>query len=185
MRPPYAPIFIENFSFWVKICLGLFRFYKVIWKKLEIIPINFVFQNDEGEQDQKKGTQLLEIYALEIQMYTEQKNNKVVWEREFHLPIFLFTGSGSHLQPGNERDRLQICHSSSSHSGSYQRCVCLEVAIFVKEKCQISQRCNMTKLYVDRRVGEALLFLKIFIFCCWNFEKNSESRRWNILDFIS
>jgi len=24
----------------------------------------------------KKGTQLLEIYALEIQMYTEQKNNK-------------------------------------------------------------------------------------------------------------
>jgi len=24
----------------------------------------------------KKGTQLLEIYALEIQMYTAQKNNK-------------------------------------------------------------------------------------------------------------
>ncbi|PAV60007.1 hypothetical protein WR25_18053 [Diploscapter pachys] len=34
--------------------------------------------NDEGEQDQKKGTQLLEIYALEIQMYTEQKNNKAL-----------------------------------------------------------------------------------------------------------
>lgn len=26
----------------------------------------------------KKGTQLLEIYALEIQMYTEQKNNKAL-----------------------------------------------------------------------------------------------------------
>lgn len=30
----------------------------------------------EGIEDQKKGTQLLEIYALEIQMYTAQKNNK-------------------------------------------------------------------------------------------------------------
>jgi len=26
--------------------------------------------------DLKKGTQLLEVYALEIQMYTETKNNK-------------------------------------------------------------------------------------------------------------
>ena len=35
-------------------------------------------QTDEGEDDLKKGggTQLLEIYALEIQMYTAQKNNK-------------------------------------------------------------------------------------------------------------
>lgn len=36
----------------------------------------FDFQTDEGEDDLKKGTQLLEIYALEIQMYTVQKNNK-------------------------------------------------------------------------------------------------------------
>lgn len=35
-------------------------------------------QNEVGEDDQKKGTQLLEIYALEIQMYTEQKNNKAL-----------------------------------------------------------------------------------------------------------
>ncbi len=34
------------------------------------------FQTEEGEDDLKKGTQLLEIYALEIQMYTAQKNNK-------------------------------------------------------------------------------------------------------------
>lgn len=33
-------------------------------------------QTDDGEDDMKKGTQLLEIYALEIQMYTAQKNNK-------------------------------------------------------------------------------------------------------------
>ena len=37
--------------------------------------VSFV-QTDDGEDDLKKGTQLLEIYALEIQMYTEQKNNK-------------------------------------------------------------------------------------------------------------
>lgn len=29
-----------------------------------------------GKDDLKKGTQLLEIYALEIQIYTQQKNNK-------------------------------------------------------------------------------------------------------------
>lgn len=33
-------------------------------------------QTDDGSDDLKKGTQLLEIYALEIQMYTAQKNNK-------------------------------------------------------------------------------------------------------------
>lgn len=32
------------------------------------------------ELDPHKGTQLLEIYALEIQMYTEQKNNKQLKE---------------------------------------------------------------------------------------------------------
>ena len=35
-----------------------------------------VSQTDDGEDDLKKGTQLLEIYALEIQMFTAQKNNK-------------------------------------------------------------------------------------------------------------
>ncbi|GAX78776.1 hypothetical protein CEUSTIGMA_g6213.t1 [Chlamydomonas eustigma] len=31
---------------------------------------------EDGTEDPKKGTQLLDIYALEIQMYTEQRNNK-------------------------------------------------------------------------------------------------------------
>ncbi|XP_055349433.1 COP9 signalosome complex subunit 2-like [Paramacrobiotus metropolitanus] len=34
--------------------------------------------NESGEDDLKKGTQLLEIYALEIQMHTAQKNNKAL-----------------------------------------------------------------------------------------------------------
>lgn len=33
-------------------------------------------QNEAGEDDQSKGTHLLEVYAIEIQMYTETKNNK-------------------------------------------------------------------------------------------------------------
>ena len=37
-----------------------------------IFHFHIVTQTDEGEDDLKKGTQLLEIYALEIQMYTSQ-----------------------------------------------------------------------------------------------------------------
>ncbi|KAL4297721.1 hypothetical protein GQ457_12G026640 [Hibiscus cannabinus] len=33
-------------------------------------------QKEDGTDDQKKGSQLLEVYAIEIQMYTETKNNK-------------------------------------------------------------------------------------------------------------
>jgi len=36
----------------------------------------------------KKGTQLLEVYALEIQMYTEQKNSKklkALYEQSLHI----------------------------------------------------------------------------------------------------
>jgi COP9 signalosome complex subunit 2 len=35
---------------------------------------------EDGTADQRKGTQLLEVYAIEIQMYTEQKNNKKLKE---------------------------------------------------------------------------------------------------------
>ena len=37
-------------------------------------------QTNEGTDDQSKGTYLLEVYALEIQMYTETKNNKKLKE---------------------------------------------------------------------------------------------------------
>ncbi|BFY99115.1 hypothetical protein BsWGS_02155 [Bradybaena similaris] len=45
-------------------------------------------QTDDGTDDLKKGTQLLEIYALEIQMYTAQKNNKklkALYEQSLHI----------------------------------------------------------------------------------------------------
>ena len=37
-------------------------------------------QNEKGEDDVKKGSQLVDIYALEIQMYTATKNNKKLKE---------------------------------------------------------------------------------------------------------
>eukprot|EP00871_Galdieria_phlegrea_P002831 jgi/Galph1/3549/GphlegSOOS_G2190.1 len=37
-------------------------------------------QKEDGTEDQKKGTQLLEIYALEIQLYTATKNSKKLKE---------------------------------------------------------------------------------------------------------
>ena len=43
---------------------------------------------EDGEYDLKKGTQLLEIYALEIQMYTAQKNNKklkTLYDQSLHI----------------------------------------------------------------------------------------------------
>lgn len=51
-------------------------------------PSLYCFQTDDGEDDLKKGTQLLEIYALEIQMYTAQKNNKklkTLYEQSLHI----------------------------------------------------------------------------------------------------
>ena len=45
-------------------------------------------QTEDGEDDLKKGTHLLEIYALEIQMYTAQKNNKklkTIYEKSLRI----------------------------------------------------------------------------------------------------
>ena len=39
-------------------------------------PLHKACQTESGEDDTKKGTQLLEIYALEIQMHTALRNNK-------------------------------------------------------------------------------------------------------------
>lgn len=46
-------------------------------------------QKPDGSDDQKKGTQLLEVYAIEIQMYTETKNNKKLKVRTVKWLLFL------------------------------------------------------------------------------------------------
>lgn len=70
----------KNDRLWFKTNIKLGKLYYECkdFKKLSKIlkQLHQSCQNDDGSDDLKKGTQLLEIYALEIQMYTEQKNNK-------------------------------------------------------------------------------------------------------------
>lgn len=56
---------------------------RLLWLKRQ-----FGLIEQDGEDDLKKGTQLLEIYALEIQMYTAQKNNKklkALYDQSLHI----------------------------------------------------------------------------------------------------
>ncbi|KAJ3395019.1 hypothetical protein HDU84_004477 [Entophlyctis sp. JEL0112] len=70
----------KNERLWVKTNLKLAK----LWLDRKEFPrfnkilreLRATCQTDDGSDDQKKGTLLLEIYALEIQMYTETKNNK-------------------------------------------------------------------------------------------------------------
>lgn len=70
--------------------LGKLYFDRSDFAKLQKIlkQLHSSCQTDDGEDDLKKGTQLLEIYALEIQMYTVQKNNKklkALYEQSLHI----------------------------------------------------------------------------------------------------
>uniref|UniRef100_A0A915EIC4 COP9 signalosome complex subunit 2 n=1 Tax=Ditylenchus dipsaci TaxID=166011 RepID=A0A915EIC4_9BILA len=102
-------------------------------------------QTDTGEEDQKKGTQLLEIYALEIQMYTEQKNNKalqVLYEQSIHVksaiphPLIMGTirecGGKMHLRNA-EFDKAHTdffeAFKNYDESGSVRRIVCLKYLV--------------------------------------------------------
>lgn len=48
-------------------------------------------QREDGTDDQKKGSQLLEVYAIEIQMYTETKNNKKLKVETFSCSLGALT----------------------------------------------------------------------------------------------
>eukprot|EP00735_Rhodelphis_limneticus_P010498 TRINITY_DN3248_c0_g1::TRINITY_DN3248_c0_g1_i1::g.29687::m.29687 TRINITY_DN3248_c0_g1::TRINITY_DN3248_c0_g1_i1::g.29687 ORF type:complete len:435 (+),score=80.14,sp/Q8W207/CSN2_ARATH/68.82/0.0,PCI/PF01399.22/2.3e+03,PCI/PF01399.22/2.2e-25,PCI_Csn8/PF10075.4/1.2e-16,TPR_7/PF13176.1/20,TPR_7/PF13176.1/6e+02,TPR_7/PF13176.1/0.47,TPR_7/PF13176.1/1.4e+02,TPR_7/PF13176.1/2.3e+03,TPR_7/PF13176.1/2.6e+03,TPR_12/PF13424.1/2.2e+03,TPR_12/PF13424.1/0.44,TPR_12/PF13424.1/5.6e+03,TPR_12/PF13424.1/94 TRINITY_ len=70
----------KNERLWFKtnLKLGKLWFDKGEYSKLQKVLKELLksCQTEEGADDHKKGTQLLEVYALEIQMYTETKNNK-------------------------------------------------------------------------------------------------------------
>ncbi|GIL43908.1 hypothetical protein Vafri_1496 [Volvox africanus] len=70
----------KNERLWFKTQLKLANLW---FKKQEYGRMNKIIrelhrscQREDGSEDPKKGTQLLDIYALEIQMATEQRNNK-------------------------------------------------------------------------------------------------------------
>ncbi|KAH9406772.1 PREDICTED: COP9 signalosome complex subunit 2-like [Rhagoletis zephyria] len=82
----------KNERLWFKTNIKLGKLYFDVqdYKKLSKIlkQLHLSCQNEDGSDDLKKGTQLLEIYALEIQMYTAQKNNKKLkklYEKSLHI----------------------------------------------------------------------------------------------------
>ncbi|KAK7115996.1 hypothetical protein V1264_001755 [Littorina saxatilis] len=102
-------------------------------------------QTDDGEDDLKKGTQLLEIYALEIQMYTEQKNNKklkALYEQSLHIksaiphPLIMGVirecGGKMHLREGEyEKAHTDFFEAFKNYdeSGSQRRTTCLKYLV--------------------------------------------------------
>ncbi|XP_077296162.1 COP9 signalosome complex subunit 2 alien isoform X1 [Arctopsyche grandis] len=105
----------------------------------------FVFYTDDGEDDLKKGTQLLEIYALEIQMYTAQKNNKklkTLYEQSLHIksaiphPLIMGVirecGGKMHLREGEfEKAHTDFFEAFKNYdeSGSPRRTTCLKYLV--------------------------------------------------------
>jgi len=104
-----------------------------------------IFQTDDGEDDLKKGTQLLEIYALEIQMYTAQKNNKklkALYEQSLHIksaiphPLIMGVirecGGKMHLREGEfEKAHTDFFEAFKNYdeSGSPRRTTCLKYLV--------------------------------------------------------
>lgn len=102
-------------------------------------------QTDDGEDDLKKGTQLLEIYALEIQMYTAQKNNKklkALYEQSLHIksaiphPLIMGVirecGGKMHLREGDyEKAHTDFFEAFKNYdeSGSSRRTTCLKYLV--------------------------------------------------------
>ncbi|XP_042571558.1 COP9 signalosome complex subunit 2 isoform X1 [Cyprinus carpio] len=100
---------------------------------------------DDGEDDLKKGTQLLEIYALEIQMYTAQKNNKklkALYEQSLHIksaiphPLIMGVirecGGKMHLREGEfEKAHTDFFEAFKNYdeSGSPRRTTCLKYLV--------------------------------------------------------
>jgi COP9 signalosome complex subunit 2 len=102
-------------------------------------------QTEEGADDLKKGTQLLEVYALEIQMYTDQKNNKQLkrlYEQSLHIksaiphPLIMGVirecGGKMHLREGEfERSHTDFFEAFKNYdeSGSTRRTTCLKYLV--------------------------------------------------------
>ncbi|CAG0915997.1 unnamed protein product [Notodromas monacha] len=100
---------------------------------------------DDGEDDLKKGTQLLEIYALEIQMCTAQKNNKrlkALYEQSLHIksaiphPLIMGVirecGGKMHLREGEfEKAHTDFFEAFKNYdeSGSPRRTTCLKYLV--------------------------------------------------------
>nr|CAG4650081.1 EOG090X04DO [Sida crystallina] len=135
-------------------------------------------QTDEGEDDLKKGTQLLEIYALEIQMYTAQKNNKklkALYEQSLHIksaiphPLIMGVirecGGKMHLREGEfEKAHTDFFEAFKNYdeSGSPRRTTCLKYLVLAnmqeakpyKNDPEILAMTNLVSAYQNNDICE-------------------------------
>jgi len=97
----------NNERLWLKTNIKLARLWfdrkEYLQLARKVRELHRACQKDDGTDDPSKGTSLLEVYALEIQMYADMKNNK----RLKVLPL-----------PRHEQARsadLILRHSTSEH----------------------------------------------------------------------
>lgn len=127
--------------------LGKLYFDRGDFKRLSIIlkQLHQSCRNSDGTDDLKKGTQLLEIYALEIQMYTVRKNNKELkklYNQSLHIksaiphPIIMGVirecGGKMHLREGEyEKAHTDFFEAFKNYdeSGSPRRSTCLKYLV--------------------------------------------------------
>ncbi|KAJ8905045.1 hypothetical protein NDN08_001557 [Rhodosorus marinus] len=102
-------------------------------------------QKEDGSDDLKKGTQLLEIYALEIQMHTETKNTKKLkelYEKALQVKsaiphprimgVIRECGGKMHMTEGKEQDALTDFYEAFKNydeAGNPRRIQCLKYLV--------------------------------------------------------
>lgn len=139
----------KNERLWFKTNLKLGKLYydREEYQKLARIlkQLQQSCKTNEGEDDHKKGTQLLEIYALEIQMYTAQKNNKqlkTLYEKSLQIKsaiphphimgVIRECGGKMHLRE-KEFDKAHTdffeAFKNYDESGSSRRTTCLKYLV--------------------------------------------------------
>jgi len=139
----------RNDRLWFKTNTKLGKLYLDLsdWSRLQRIikELRCSCQTADGDDDMKKGTQLLEIYALEIQMYTAQKNNKklkTLYEQSLKIKsaiphplimgIIRECGGKMHLREGeydNAHTDFFEAFKNYDESGSPRRTMCLKYLV--------------------------------------------------------
>ncbi|KAE9463295.1 hypothetical protein C3L33_04798, partial [Rhododendron williamsianum] len=137
----------------------------------------------DGSDDEKKGTQLLEVYAIEIQMYTETKDNKRLMVRKcsvYYPCVFYF----------EDETLLRLCIMSAvSHEHFiiglmqqlYQKALSIKSAIPHPRIMGIIRECGGKMHMAERQWAEAATdFFEAFK----NYDEAGNQRRIQCLKYV-
>jgi COP9 signalosome complex subunit 2 len=115
----------NNERLWLKTNIKLARLwldrreYAQLVKKVR--DLHKACQRDDGTDDPSKGTYALEVYALEIQMYADTRNNKRL--KVMFTPLVGLVSNTKTCWEGSLPKSIKspICGSSSKDHGDYSR----------------------------------------------------------------